>query len=164
MKNFISGFFCLLITLTLSGFQPKPLQEYCNDRFSFCVQHPSAFIGDGESGNGDGQLFLSEDKQAEIRAYGELALEEVNENLSDVYTSATRHLQVSYKVVKPEWFVISGLDEKGKIVYRKTVKKKIRYMGGEKEDTSVYQTLMITYPKSKQSLYGSYCGVISKSL
>jgi hypothetical protein len=37
-------------------------------------------------------------------------------------------------------------------------------MGEEKAETTVLQTLMITYPPSQQSVYGSYCGVIAKSL
>ena len=161
MNKFIGFSFLILIS---GGFTDRAMQEYCNDRFSFCIQYPENFTGEGESGNGDGQIFLSKDKEAEIRAYGELVLEEVKDNFSEEYASAARRIDVSYKVVKPDWFVISGLDKEGRIVYRKTVKKKIRYMGSETEDTFVYQTLMITYPKAKQNLFGSYCGVISKSL
>ncbi len=164
MKKVFALHLSLLSLLFLTGFQPKPMKEYCNDRFAFCVSYPEGFMGQGEAGNGDGQTFLSKDKQAEILAYGELAVEEISENLTDVYESATRHLNVSYKVVKPDWFVISGLNKEGKIVYRKTIKKKIQYAGDEEESTFIYQTLMISYPKSQQSNYGSYCGVISKSL
>ncbi len=160
MNKFIGFVFLILIS---GGFGTVPMKEYCNDRFSFCISYPEGFTGEGEAGNGDGQIFMSKDKEAEIRAYGELVLEEVNDNFSEVYASAAKRMEVSYKVVKQDWFVISGLDKNGKIVYRKTVKRKVRYMGSETEDTFVYQTLMITYPKAKQNLYGSYCGVISKS-
>jgi len=146
-----------------TGFQEKALEEYCNDRFGFCIQFPAGFIGQGEAGNGDGQTFLSKDKQSEILAYGELAVEEMSENLTAVYERATSHLNVSYKVVKPDWFVISDLNKEGKIVYRKTVKKKMRYEGDDEENPFIYQTLIISYPKSQQKIYDNYCGVISKS-
>ncbi|PZR41035.1 MAG: hypothetical protein DI538_02265 [Azospira oryzae] len=164
MKKVITLPLSLLFVFLLTGFQSRPMKEYCNERYAFCVPYPDAFTGQGESGNGDGQTFLSKDKQAEILAYGEMAIEEISENLTDVYQNAASHLNVSYKVVKPDWFVISGLNKEGKIVYRKTVKKKIHYAGDENEDTFIYQTLMITYPQSQQRIYGSYCGLISKSL
>jgi hypothetical protein len=144
--------------------QQQNLKEYCNDRFSFCINYPNTFIGQGESGNGDGQLFLPKDKQAEITTYGMLVLEEVNDDFNEQFKQAGEGLTVTYKVFKANWFIVSGTDKKGNIVYRKTVLKKISYMGDEKEDTSVLQTLMITYPPSQQKIYGSYCGVIAKSL
>jgi len=153
-----------LFFLIASGFQSKGLEEYCNGRFGFCIQYPSGFTGQGEAGNGDGQRFLSKDKQAEITTYGMLVLEEINDDLKEQFLSVTKDIQVSYKVIKPNWFVFSGLTKDGKIIYQKTVMKKINYMDEEKPETMVQQTLMITYPKSQQHLYGNYCGVISKSL
>jgi hypothetical protein len=155
--------FLALITLLLFDFRNNDLQVYCNDRFGFCVQYPKTFTGQGEAENGDGQIFFTHDKTAEIRAYGMLMLEDVNETIEEEYASAARSLQVSYKVVKSDWFIVSGLDKTGKIVYRKTAKKKIRYMREDEANTIAYQTLMITYPKEQQGLYGNYCKEIAKS-
>jgi hypothetical protein len=75
---------------------------------------------------------------------------------------ASGDIQLTYKKITKDWFVFSGVDKAGKIVYRKTVKKKINYMGDE--GVAVFQTLMITYPASQNKLYAPYCSVIAKSL
>jgi hypothetical protein len=36
-------------------------------------------------------------------------------------------------------------------------------MAEDNENTFVYQTLMITYTKERQSIYGNYCKLIAKS-
>ncbi len=165
--NIIANLRGLLIAALLllnCGFVNQQPPQYCNARFSFCVQYPPGFEGLGESENGDGQIFRSKDKLAEIRAYGAMVVEDLNETVFDEFQLATRNVSVSYKVVKPDWFIVSGLDKEGDIVYQKTVRKKIAYMGEEQPATDVYQTLMITYPKSQQDKYASYCRVISKSL
>jgi hypothetical protein len=161
MKSLLVGCF-ILHTFFLQGQGVQ--KEYCNDRFSFCIKYPSQFVGQGESSNGDGQVFLSKDKQAKITTYGILVLEEVNDDFNEEFKNAGRGLNVTYKVFKPNWFIISGTDSKGNIVYRKTVMKRIGYTGDSTEDTSVLQTLMIIYPLSQQKLYSGYCGVIAKSL
>jgi hypothetical protein len=75
---------------------------------------------------------------------------------------ASGHMQLTYKKITKDWFVFSGVDKAGRIVYRKTVKKKINYMGDA--GAAVFQTLMITYPASQNKLYAPYCSVIAKSL
>jgi hypothetical protein len=164
MKKRLVISFAFLSILSLTGFQQKAMEEYCNGRFSFCISYPVGFKGEGEAGNGDGQRFLSKDKQAEIATWGMNVLEEINDNVKDEFESASEKITVTYKVIKPTSFIFSGLNQKGEIVYRKSVMKKIADEGSEEEDTMVWQTLMITYPKSQQNLYGSYCGVIAKSL
>jgi len=93
-----------------------------------------------------------------------MVVEDLNETVSVEFQRAIRNISISYKVTKPDWFIVSGLDKEGNIVYQKTVRKNIAYMGEKQPATEVYQTLMITYPKSQQDKYASYCGVISKKL
>jgi hypothetical protein len=118
----------LFLIIQFSAVSQTDLKEYCNDRFSFCIKHPTATIPQGEAGNGDGQRFLSKDKQTEIAVYGMLVLEEVNDDFNEQFQQAGEGLTVTYKVFKANWFIVSGTDKKGNIVYRKTVLKKIRYM------------------------------------
>jgi hypothetical protein len=161
MKRIAVSLVLLLVIVPTFG---QTLKEYCNVRFSFCIKYPDGFIGQGESGNGDGQKFLSKDKQAEVTVFGMLVLEEVNDDFSAQFKLASKDLNVTYKVLKPDWFILSGTDKKGNIVYQKTVLKKISYMGEATKDTPVLQTWMITYPPSEQKTYGRYCSVISKGL
>jgi hypothetical protein len=160
MKHYF--FAALVLHFLTPGFAQNNLKEYCNDRFSFCIQYLDGFIGQGESENSDGQRFLSKDKQAEITSYGMLVLEGVNDDLNEQFKQASEGINVTYKVVKPEWFILSGTDSKGNIIYRKTTLKKISYLNEEKPETKVLQTLTITYRASQQKLYGSYCNVVAK--
>jgi hypothetical protein len=49
------------------------------------------------------------------------------------------------------WFILSGITKSGKVIYRKTCKKKVNYMG--QPGTIVFQTLMIEFPKSQSNIY-----------
>ncbi|ANE50573.1 hypothetical protein [Flavisolibacter tropicus] len=156
MKSFLFPFLLLLCS-----FQDPGYSSYCNNRFSFCIEYPTGFNKQQKPDNDDGMIFLSADKKTEVRAFGSLATEPFNE-LSQELEMAIDNKNVTYKTVKKDWFIISGTDKNGNIFYRKTVKKKINYMGtGE---TEVFQTLMITYPTSQKDVYSSFCSTIAKSL
>jgi hypothetical protein len=152
-----------LLTIVCFGYTTdNNYHRYCNARLQFCVEYPKDLIGQGEPTNGDGQIFLSKDKQTEVRAFGGITVEDFDK-IEQEYKTASTDIKVSYKLIKSTWFIFSGIDKKGQIVYRKTVKKKLaNYMDdGPRE---VFQTLMITYPSSLKNLYSSYCDKISKSL
>ncbi len=75
--------------------------------------------------------------------------------------SATDKVKIHYKVMKGSWFIFSGVDTAGNIIYQKTVKKAVNYMGDP--GTEVFQTVRISYPPSQQNEYKDYCGIIAKS-
>jgi hypothetical protein len=80
-----------------------------------------------------------------------------NENLSEVknfYQCALNNsqLNISYKAQNSNWFVISGVDDDGDIVYWKRVVGNI-FIGD----------LYIKYPKSRESEIVEYIPMISKS-
>ena len=136
-------------------------KQYCNARFSFCVEYPANFKAQAPPANGDGLSWLSEDKKTKIRAYAGLAIEGF-EQLNQEFTAATKHIKLSYKTIKKDWFIFSGLNSNNKIVYRKTRKTSINYLG--QPATPVFQTLMIEYPAGQAKLYKSYCQQIANSL
>jgi hypothetical protein len=139
----------------------QPSKKYCNTRFDFCINCPASFISQPTPRNDDGLIFLSQDNNAEIRTFGSLAIGDFDK-LQKEFTMASGDIQLTYKKFTKDWFVFSGVDKAGKIVFRKTVKKKINYMSDE--GVAVFQTLMITYPASQNKLYAPYCSVIAKSL
>jgi hypothetical protein len=151
----------LLSVISCSFSSTQPAKKYCNGRFGFCITYPASFISQPPPQNDDGLIFLSQDNNAEIRTFGSLAIGDFDK-LQKEFTMASGHMQLTYKKITKDWFVFSGVDKAGKIVYRKTVKKKINYMGDE--GVAVFQTLMITYPASQNKLYAPYCSVIAKSL
>lgn len=154
--------FSLLMLLLTSFKQKEVYNEYCNDKYNFCIQYPKNFTEQQAPEGDDGRTFLSKDKKAEIKAYASLAIEGLDQ-IDQIFETAIENIKVAYKVKKADFFILSGTDKKGRIVYRKTVKKKISYMG-KNEDTDAFQTLMITYPAGQKALYADYCNKIAKSL
>ncbi|BAV04230.1 hypothetical protein SAMN05421788_10441 [Filimonas lacunae] len=151
----------LLLLLVCCAFTPADLEkEYCNARFHMCVRYPANFKGQGESYNGDGQVFISDDKAAKITLSGGLVLDDIT-NLEKEYNRSAKGLTSVYKVKKSNWYVVSGIDKDGNIVYEKTKQKTINHRGSE--NTEVFQTCMITYPPSQKDKYASYCAYIANN-
>lgn len=97
----------------------------------------------------------------QIQAFGSLAIDNFDK-LEQEFAMAPENIELAYKRFTKDWFVLSGVDKDGRIVYRKTIKKKIDYMG--RPGTAVFQTWMITYPASQNKSYRPYCSSISKGL
>jgi len=140
--------------------EPNSLNKYCNDRFEFCIEYPKSFEGQGESNNGDGQIFISQDNQSKITVYGQLCVD--NNNLDYYYNSVISDINVTYKTIKNNNYIYSGKNAKGEIVYGKIVKKTIDNYQGE-GSTDAILNFMIEYPESQINSYTSYCKTISKS-
>lgn len=152
----ISLFFTFFLSFTFS------YKTYCNERFHYCVEYPLNFLGKGESSNGDGQEFTSADKKAVITTYGILVhnFSDFKTNLETEYTNILKTKRVTYKVKSRDYFIVSGIENDGRIFYRKSKKVKDYY---DSESENVI-TLEIVYPKSQIKIYNSYCKKISKSL
>ena len=155
-------FLCLAVACL--AFVPLEEKQYCNSRFQFCVDYPGNFKGQGESGSGDGQVFISSDKKAKITVYGMMRADEEVQSLDISFKEDVARLKVAYKLKKENYYILSGTNKKGNIVYLKTALKKIALLGEEEADTEVFQTVEIEYPASQQAQYASYCAYIAKSL
>lgn len=135
---------------------------YCNERFHYCIEYPSGFVGQSESLSGDGQRFISSDQQALITTYGFLVqnLSDFQVNLETSYFEILKTKNVTYKVKKKDFFIASGYEADGRIFYKKFIKRKVNSTTSQ-ENIIV---LEIVYPKSQLKNYAEYCQVISKSL
>ena len=123
---------------------------YGNSRFGYSVEYPAELlIPQGEAPNGDGQIFRND--EAEMRVYGSNLL--LNETLQAEYESLLKEKKgVTYKVVKKDFFVISGKN-KGRIYYQKM-------MHGENDDFLIF---MIEYPETKRAVYDEVVTRVVKS-
>jgi hypothetical protein len=93
-------------------------KTYSNARFEYSISYPNLLVPQGEATNGDGQKFRSRDGRAELIVYGgHNALEKTLRDIYDDEVSATAHPKrvVTYKVLRTDWFVVSGR-EGGKIL------------------------------------------------
>jgi len=128
-------------------------KTYSNTRFGYSISYPSDLIvPQGEADNGDGQKFLAKDECAEMLVYGRLKLE-ANDTLKKIYNTAIADLgdKATYKVLKSNWFVVSG-KRNGKIYYQKTMLKR-----------DIFITFSIEYDESKNATYDAVTTRIVKS-
>lgn len=157
------SFSLVLFSLLVFAFRTaQDYENYCNEQFNFCIKYPKSFKLKSKSDNGDGATFVSSDKKAKIRVYGRRAIEGMDQ-LDQELRDATIDIKVTYQVRKQNWFVFSGIDKGGNLIYQKTVKTNISdYYGGD-EEIPVFQTLRLTYPLNQKEQYNAYCAVIAKS-
>lgn len=91
--------------------------HYENDRFGYGVDVPESFAPQPEAENGDGRVFISRSPQGEIAVGGQYnALERT---LAEAADFAAGERVIAYRRLneKQNWFVLSWLDDEGKIVY-----------------------------------------------
>jgi len=97
--------------------------QYTNERFGFTLSYPAnQFVIKNLSDNGDGITLYNADRSLELRAYGSW----YGDNIREVYYeelgwAKDAGQKVTYKVLKKNWFVLSGIDRKKQtIFYKKT--------------------------------------------
>lgn len=137
-----------VLLLSAAAFGQANYSTYSNARFGYSIQYPkSVFLPQPEAENGDGRVFLTKDKSAELRVWGQYNA--LARTLSDSYKEdlGTYSTGVSYKVLKGSSYVISGTTG-GKIFYQKTM------LNGSGNDTgAIYCTFTITYRKADKAKY-----------
>ncbi len=134
-------------------------ETYCNSRFGFCIDYPSnKLIPQGESANGDGQIFTSEDEKTRLWVYRDFrdnASIEEEFNIqsafeSDIQTNKPNR-SITYKKLGSDYYVVSGYND-GKIFYQKTMMT----------DKGL-ATSLIEYPESEREYYDKVSETIFSS-
>lgn len=125
--------------------------KYCNSRFEYCIEYPTELKGMGESGNGDGQKFISKDNKATLIVYRDSRIGDF-ENIAECKADCFRNdsqieagKNVTYKKEGNNFFVVSGY-RGNNIFYQKTI-----FRNGE------MVTAVIEYSTSKKAKYNAYC-------
>ncbi|MDQ3816635.1 MAG: hypothetical protein M3362_02955 [Acidobacteriota bacterium] len=125
-------------------------RTYTNVRFQYSVSYPAGvLIPQGEADNSDGQIFRSRDRRAEMRVFGRYNVQ--NETLQSAFNAAQEGKDVTYKVLKRNFYVVSGR-QNGKIFYEKTLLK---------GDT--FKTFMIEYDEADSAKYDPMTARIARS-
>jgi hypothetical protein len=117
---------------------------YTNVRFQYSICYPQdLLVPQGEAENSDGQKFVAKDG-AKLIVFGQNNA--LNESLKDALEDTASRLagasgKVTYKAIKPEWFVASG--ENGlSIFYAKTL-----YARGQ------FKSFELTYGSTASTVY-----------
>lgn len=134
---------CACGTLLLQA--QNAVRTYVNGKYSYQVDYnPSLLVAKGESDAGDGQVFLSPDKKIEVRVWGQFNV--LEETLASKLAAALRRDGLEkagrvYKVLKPGWFVYSGVTRNGtRIVYEKTILS-----------ADTFKTIRFEYPATEKT-------------
>lgn len=124
--------------------------HYSNARFEFTVTIPDNFIPQGESDNGDGQIFKSTDGTAEIRAWGghlmepEIKCSAIEQFKDELPTPTYKHSRGGTSIVSGH----IGDD----ILYAKVIRTDDRCLG-----------LTFTYPANEKDSYDAAVQSASQS-
>jgi len=91
---------------------------YVNEKYRFEIAYPAdLFTPQGESDAGDGQRFLAEGGEMLVYAAYNVLDADIDAEYRQVL--ARPGLKASYRVLKKDWFAVSGI-EGGRVYYRKT--------------------------------------------
>lgn len=158
--------FLLFIPLCLSAFLhlgQDSYQSYCNAAYEFCMSYPANLVNpQPESYIKDGREFTAKKGKAKITTWGNKALAYVlaEENpfntskaLKDEFAGAMEGKKVTYKVLKDNWFVVSGINKEGNIFYQKTIQKE-----------HIFINVLLTYPESEKATWNPQCSKVANSL
>lgn len=138
--------FCCINTL---AFGHLTYDTYCNSRFDYCVEYPTILAPQPEAENGDGRIFVSQNKKVTLFAWGSNALDE---DLESKLETTIRNKKVVYKAVKKDWFIVSGYNKDGNIFYQKTILA-----------DGVFKTVLLEYPTAEKPTYDKVCEKLAKS-
>lgn len=120
--------------------------NYTNEKFGYSVKYPSNLKKHEENENGSE---LTETDGFNMKVYGN---NNIAASLDELYSNERqKHKDVTYKVKKKNWFVISGYDSEIMFYIKKIMGKDASY------------TLEITAPSSLRDKYYDVIAVISKS-
>lgn len=124
---------------------------YTNPRFGFSIMYPTFLSPQPEPENGDGRIFTNgkDEEMSVFASYNVLddTIEELFKECKGSYIGT-----VTYAVQKDNWFVVSGTDEEGTILYRKTILT-----------DDVEYTVNLIYPKAKKQFYDEIVEKVIKS-
>ncbi len=130
-------------------------KQYMNERFGFTLVYPThIFVTKNLSDNGDGITLHNADKSLELKAYGSWYGDNIREIYRDELGWAKEAGQkVTYKVLKKNWFVLSGTDRKKQTIFY----KKAYFKDGKST------SFRLEYPIIDKAKYNSLVSTINKN-
>ncbi len=151
----VAAVFMLAIATMTEGQVRNEFKTYQNARFDYSIAYPPHLVPQGESENGDGQKFLSQDGRTEMLVYG--AQNSLDQSLRKAFEEAKAHSpehpnrRTTYQVMRRDWFVVSRIDD-GRVFYQKTFLR-----------NGVFKTFRIEYDESQKKVMDSLTSQIAAS-
>lgn len=120
----------LLVVTSPSG---DGWNTYANSRYGYSVAVPAGLQGQGESGNGDGQEFQDSTGKAVLKVWAApvVELDGTPESKTDLAWNRKaaverwrkQKVRITYQPKGKGWWVLSGEDAQGRVVYLKQLEK-----------------------------------------
>ncbi|ODA40462.1 hypothetical protein [Desulfosporosinus sp. BG] len=122
-------------------------EHYTNPRFGFSIDYPSTFsVHEEPPEDGDGMGVKTPDGHATIIAYGANVCDW---DVNYFYQEALNARNVTYKIQKGNWYVVSWLD-RDTIGYTKGIVGRVSM-----------NAFVIQYPKTEQQIYSHVIDILS---
>jgi hypothetical protein len=143
---------------TYNAFAENIYKTYNNKRFEYSISYPKDILyPQGEAENGDGQKFLSKQGDTMLLVYGshnidEQTIKERYQQNSQSKPEENPSKIVTYRVLKENWFVVSGYVSGNLIFYQKTLL-----------NNDQFKTFYFEYPETQKNLYDSIVKRLSTS-
>uniref|UniRef100_A0A7V4LDC1 Uncharacterized protein n=1 Tax=Desulfobacca acetoxidans TaxID=60893 RepID=A0A7V4LDC1_9BACT len=148
----LAGVLALLAPRPASPGAEAGWDTYANARFGYALSYPrDRFIPQGEAANGDGQRFVSPDGEAVLTVWGS------HNALGQSLTAHCREAaagfggRVTYQVIKPGWYVISGVTG-NRLYYQKT------YLVDD-----MFKSFSLEYPAARRGEYDPLAAALGRS-
>ncbi|MFL5358017.1 hypothetical protein [Archangium sp.] len=123
----------LISLLVLAAPAGEDSTTYSNERYGYSIGVPAGLKGQGESQNGDGQEFRDASGKVSLKVWSSMVVElagvpEGQTNLAwSRRTTLDRWRQegvnVTYQPKGKGWWVLSGEDKQGRVLYHKELEK-----------------------------------------
>lgn len=123
----------LVSLLVLAAPSPEAWSTYANERYGYSIEVPAGLQGQGESQNGDGQEFRDAAGKVSLKVWGSMVLDLESEpegatNLAWARRTSLERwrkdgVRITYQPKGKGWWVLSGENKQGQVLYLKTLEK-----------------------------------------
>jgi hypothetical protein len=153
MKNIF--LICFFLNFSNTGFGQSKYAEYCDSTFKFCITYPAYLLNDPIRIDAGNINLTAQNGLAKISIWASRAEEAMEPSLGfkSLYIGAAYSRNITYEVVKKDWFVLSGYTESEDVFYHKTVLK-----------NDIVYNILLEYPVKERKVWDAQCGKIANSL
>ena len=143
---------CAVFLLSFALCSASHATWYRNARFGYALDVPEEFEWLPEAANGDGRRFVCVSPAGEFSAWA--SFNALSQTLKQAADFAAEGRTIAYRRVnaKEGWFVLSWLDEEGRIVYRRDWLR-----------DGTFYAVMFVYPKSSQKFFDGVIKRVTRS-
>jgi hypothetical protein len=159
--RYLAVVICLLVGAgTANAATTSGWRSYTNERWGYRIDVPKTLVSQPEPENGGGLAFFSQDGQVKLYTYGSYdvdgtpTIDEAQRDAEFDWIGSTG--RVTYRATKPNWFVSTGISDKGRVFYQ-------RYEQRGQGDSTCHVTFTISYTEKLKTRWNPLIDRMAKS-